>query len=108
MALLVEMDCLLLFDFKELLEEDYDANTKFLKWRMIRINKDTMAKKQITTKIIEETLWESANKLRGSVELSWNKHVVLSLTSLSKLLQQEEEKKLQLKEPFNSLNYALE
>ena len=67
-----------------------------------------MAKKQITTKIIEETLWESANKLHGSVELSWNKHVVLSLTSLSKLLQQEEEKKLQLKEPFNSLNYALE
>lgn len=31
MALLVEMDCLLLFDFKELLEEDYDANTKFRK-----------------------------------------------------------------------------
>ena len=31
MALLVEMACLLLFDFKELLEEDYDANTKFLK-----------------------------------------------------------------------------
>ncbi len=30
MALLVEMDCTLLFDFKELLE-DYDANTKFLK-----------------------------------------------------------------------------
>ncbi len=67
-----------------------------------------MAKKQITTKIIEETLWESANKVRGSVEPSEYKHVVLSLTSLSKLLQQEEEKKLQLKEPFNSLNYALE
>ncbi len=31
MALLVEMARLLLFDFKELLEEDYDANTKFLK-----------------------------------------------------------------------------
>ena len=31
MALLVEMDCTLLFDVKELLEEDYDANTKFLK-----------------------------------------------------------------------------
>ena len=31
MALLVEMDYPLLFDFKELLEEDYDANTKFLK-----------------------------------------------------------------------------
>lgn len=67
-----------------------------------------MAKKQITTKIIEETLWESANKARGSVEPSEYKHVVLILTSLSDLLQQEEEKKLQLKEPFNSLNYALE
>ena len=31
MAPLVEMDCPLLFDFKELLEEDYDANTKFIK-----------------------------------------------------------------------------
>jgi hypothetical protein len=31
MAFLVEMARLLLFDFKELLEEDYDANTKFLK-----------------------------------------------------------------------------
>lgn len=28
MTLLVEMARLLLFDFKELLEEDYDANTK--------------------------------------------------------------------------------
>ena len=31
MALLVKMARLLLFDFKELLEVDYDANTKFLK-----------------------------------------------------------------------------
>ncbi len=31
MALLVEMARLLLFDFKELLEVDYDTNTKFLK-----------------------------------------------------------------------------
>ncbi len=31
MALLVEMARLLLFDFKKLLEVDYDANTKFLK-----------------------------------------------------------------------------
>lgn len=31
MALLVEMAHHLLFYFKELLEEDYDANTKFLK-----------------------------------------------------------------------------
>lgn len=31
MALLVKMARPLLFDFKELLEEDYDANTKFIK-----------------------------------------------------------------------------
>ena len=59
-----------------------------------------MAKKQIKSKTIEETLWESANKLRGSVEHSEYKHVVLSLTFLSKLLQQEGENKLQLKERF--------
>ena len=70
MALLVEMARLLLFDFKELLEVDYDANAKFLKWKMIKRNKETMAKKQIKSKTIEETLWESANKLRGSVEPS--------------------------------------
>ena len=28
---------------------------------------ETMAKKQTRPKTIEETLWESANKLRGSV-----------------------------------------
>ena len=33
-------------------------------------------------KSIEETLWESANKLRGSVEPSEYKHVVLSLIFL--------------------------
>ena len=41
-----------------------------------------MAKKQIKEKTIEETLWESANKLRGSVEPSEYKHVVLSLIFL--------------------------
>ncbi len=30
----------------------------------------------------EETLWDTANKLRGSVESSEYKHVVLSLTFL--------------------------
>ena len=45
-------------------------------------HKDTMAKKQIKSKTVEETLWESANKLRGSVEPSEYKHVVLSLTFL--------------------------
>ena len=41
-----------------------------------------MAKKQQKGKSIEETLWESANKLRGSVEPSEYKHVVLSLIFL--------------------------
>ena len=41
-----------------------------------------MAKKQTKIKSIEETLWESANKLRGSVEPSEFKHVVLSLIFL--------------------------
>ena len=41
-----------------------------------------MAKKQPKIKSIEETLWESANKLRGSVEPSEYKHVVLSLIFL--------------------------
>ena len=41
-----------------------------------------VAKKQIKEKSIEEALWESANKLRGSVEPSEYKHVVLSLIFL--------------------------
>jgi hypothetical protein len=47
---------------------------------MIKRNKETMAKKQIKSKTIEETLWESAHKLRGSVVPSEYKHVVLNLT----------------------------
>lgn len=53
MALLVEIARPLLFDFKELLEVDYDTNAKFLKWKM---KKETMAKKQTRPKTIEETL----------------------------------------------------
>ena len=41
-----------------------------------------MAKREQKEKSIEETLWESANKLRGSVEPSEYKHVVLSLIFL--------------------------
>ncbi len=33
-------------------------------------------------KSMEETLWESANKLRGSVESSEYKHIVLGLIFL--------------------------
>src|SRR5690606_11096246 len=40
-----------------------------------------MAKK-LVTKSTEEILWDSANKLRGSVEPSEYKHVVLSLILL--------------------------
>ena len=42
----------------------------------------SMAKKQIKEKSIEETLWDSANKLRGSVEPAEYKHVVLGLIFL--------------------------
>ena len=43
---------------------------------------ETDKKKLIKEKSIEEALWESANKLRGSVEPSEYKHVVLSLIFL--------------------------
>ena len=39
-------------------------------------------KKVVKIKSIEETLWESANKLRGSVEPAEYKHVVLGLIFL--------------------------
>ena len=41
-----------------------------------------MAKKVAKVKSMEETLWDTANKLRGSVEPSEYKHVVLSLIFL--------------------------
>lgn len=41
-----------------------------------------MAKKQVKTKSMEESLWESCNKMRGSIEPSEYKHVVLSLIFL--------------------------
>jgi type I restriction enzyme M protein len=41
-----------------------------------------MAKKEVKEKAIEVSLWDAANKLRGSVESSEYKHVVLSLIFL--------------------------
>lgn len=41
-----------------------------------------MAKKVAKIKSMEETLWDTANKLRGSVEPSEYKHVMLSLLFL--------------------------
>lgn len=41
-----------------------------------------MAKKVVKEKSMEETLWKSCDKLRGAVEPSQYKHVVLSLIFL--------------------------
>ncbi len=54
-----------------------------------------MAKKE-KQKAIEETLWESANKLRGSVEPSEYKHIVLSLIFLKFISDKFEERKQEL------------
>src|SRR5665811_672364 len=58
-----------------------------------------MAKKQAVkkkTKRFEETLWDSANKLRGSVEPSEYKHVVLSLIFLKFVSDKFEERRQEL------------
>lgn len=52
--------------------------------------------KQVKEKSIEETLWESANKLRGSVEPSEYKHVVLSLIFLKYANDRFEERRKDL------------
>ena len=53
-------------------------------------------KKNVKEKSIEETLWDSANKLRGTVESSEYKHVVLSLIFLKFASDKFEEKRKQL------------
>lgn len=53
-------------------------------------------KKQAKEKSIEETLWDSANKLRGSVEASEYKHVVLGLIFLKFASDKFEERKAEL------------
>ncbi|MFD2969319.1 type I restriction-modification system subunit M [Sphingobacterium bambusae] len=62
-----------------------------------------MAKK-VQTKSTEEILWDSANKLRGSVEPSEYKHVVLSLIFLKfandKFLKRREELRHEGKDAF--------
>ncbi len=54
-----------------------------------------MAKKN-NNKSMEETLWDSANKLRGTVESSEYKHVVLSLIFLKFASDKFEERRLEL------------
>tara|TARA_R110000868_G_scaffold395447_1_gene667121 strand:- start:6706 stop:8274 length:1569 start_codon:yes stop_codon:yes gene_type:complete len=76
-----------------------------------------MAKKTTTKKqkSIEESLWDSANKLRGSVEPSEYKHVVLGLIFLKfasdkfearkeELIAEGKEKYLEMKEFYNMKN----
>ncbi len=75
-----------------------------------------MAKnKQKKEKSIEETLWDSANKLRGSVESSEYKHVVLGLIFLKfasdrfelrreVLIAEGKEKYLEMPEFYNTVN----
>ena len=66
-------------------------------------------------KSIEETLWDSANKLRGTVESSEYKHVVLGLIFLKfasdkfeerrqELIEEGKEKYLEMKEFYNMKN----
>lgn len=56
-----------------------------------------MAKKStLNTKPIEETLWQACDKLRGSVEPSEYKHVVLGLIFLKFASDKFEERKAQL------------
>jgi len=52
--------------------------------------------KKSSTKSFEESLWDTANKLRGSVESSEYKHVVLSLIFLKFVSDKFEERKAQL------------
>ena len=74
--------------------------------------KQAKAKKE---KSIEETLWDSANKLRGTVESSEYKHVVLSLIFLkfasdkfqvrrAELLAEGKDKFLEMREFYNMSN----
>jgi len=75
-----------------------------------------MAKKTTKKqKPMEETLWDSANKLRGSVESAEYKHVVLSLIFLKfasdkfeerrkELIEDNKEKYIEMKEFYNMKN----
>jgi len=74
-----------------------------------------MAKKEIKEKAIEVTLWDAANKLRGSVEPAEYKHVVLGLIFLkfasdkfedhrAKLISEGKEKYKELADFYNMSN----
>ncbi len=56
-------------------------------------NKPASKKSKTTNTNFEETLWDTANKLRGSVESSEYKHVVLSLIFLKFISDKFEDKR---------------
>ncbi len=69
------------------------------------IGKETTPKKEkkaVKQKAIEETLWESANKLRGTVESAEYKHVVLSLIFLKFSSDKFEERTQELEDEGKS------
>ena len=53
-------------------------------------------KKNEKTKAIEETLWQSCDKLRGSVDPAEYKHVVLGLIFLKFASDKFEERKVEI------------
>lgn len=74
-----------------------------------------MAKKEIKEKAIEVTLWDAANKLRGSVEPAEYKHVVLGLIFLkfasdkfedhrAKMIADGKEKYIEMADFYNMSN----
>jgi type I restriction enzyme M protein len=74
-----------------------------------------MAKKTTKQKSIEESLWDAANKLRGSIEPSEYKHVVLGLIFLKfasdkfeerrkELIAEGKEKYIEMKDFYNMKN----
>ena len=60
------------------------------------MTRTTKPKKEKKQKSIEESLWESANKLRGTVEPSEYKHVVLGLIFLKFASDKFEERRNEL------------
>ena len=58
--------------------------------------------KPAKSKGFEETLWDSANKLRGSVESSEYKHIVLSLIFLKFISDKFEERKAGIEKDFGA------
>ena len=81
----------------------------------MRVSKKIMAKKELKEKAIEVTLWDAANKLRGSVEPAEYKHVVLGLIFLkfasdkfedqrAKLISEGKEKYIEMADFYNMNN----